>query len=108
MQAAAQLIAAGAERLFKAKVSIRLREKTYPDLASARRKLRQALGGVVEEMDSPRFLQEPFLTGKGPTWATGRWFYLTTAAATTFFPFAGIAIFHHPSVIHGQRPRHDN
>ena len=102
VQAAAQLIATGAERLFKAKVSIRLREKTYPDLVSARRKLRQALGGVVEEMDSPRFLQEPFLTGKGPDWATGRWFYLTTAAATTFFPFAGLDIVDPTGVFLGQ------
>ncbi len=102
VQAAAQLIAAGAERLFRAKVSIRLREKTYPELASARRKLRQALGGVVEEMDSPRFLQEAFLTGKGPTWATGRWFYLTTSAATTFFPFAGLDIVDPTGVFLGQ------
>jgi hypothetical protein len=102
VQAAAQLIAAGTERLFKAKISIRLREKTYPDLVGARRKLRQALGGVVEEMDSPRFLQEPFLTGRGPAWATGRWFYLTTAAATMFFPFAGLDIVDPTGVFLGQ------
>jgi hypothetical protein len=102
VQTAAQLIAAGTERLFKVKTSIRLREKTYADLLSARRKLRQALGGVIDEMDSPRYLQEPFLTDAGPSWATGRWFYLTTAAATNFFPFAGLDIIDPTGIFLGQ------
>jgi hypothetical protein len=102
VHAAAQFIAAGTERLFKAKVSVRLREKSYADLVSARRRLRQALGGVIDEIDSPRFLQEPLLTDAGPSWATGRWFFLTTAAATTFFPFAGLDIIDPTGIFLGQ------
>ena len=102
VQAAAQLVAKGVERLFKAKVTVRLREKTYPDLLAARKKLRQALGGIVDEIDSPRFVQEPLLTGSGPYWATGKWFYLTTTAATTFFPFAGLDIVDPTGVFLGQ------
>lgn len=66
VQAAAELIAAGAERLFRLRISIVLREKTHDELASARIKLKQALGGIVDEIDSPRFLQLPLLTGNGP------------------------------------------
>ncbi|MDG7006636.1 MAG: hypothetical protein JRN06_00160 [Nitrososphaerota archaeon] len=102
VQAAAQSIAAGNERLFKAKVSIRLREKSYPDLVASRKKLRQALGGIVDEMDSPRYLQEPLLTDKGPEWARGQWFFLTTAAATVFFPFSGLDIIDPKGVFFGQ------
>ena len=54
------------------------------------------------DMDSPLFLQEPILTGRGPSWATGRWFYLTTAAATTFFPFAGLDMVDPRGVFLGQ------
>jgi hypothetical protein len=102
VQAAAQSIAAGNERLFKAKISVRLREKSYSDLVAARKKLRQALGGVVEEMDSPRYLQEPLLKDKGPEWARGQWFFLTTAAATVFFPFSGLDIIDPKGVFFGQ------
>ena len=102
VQTAAQQIAAGNERLFKAKISIRLREKSYSDLQAARKRLRQVLGGVIDEMDSPRYLQEPLLTDRGPGWATGRWFFLTTAAATIFFPFSGLDIIDPEGVFFGQ------
>jgi len=102
VQAAAQSIAAGNERLFKAKISIRLREKSYSDLIAARKRLRQALGGVVDEMDSPHYLQEPLLTDRGPEWARGQWFFLTTAAATVFFPFSGLDIIDPRGVFFGQ------
>jgi hypothetical protein len=102
VQSAAKLIAAGNERLFKAKICIRLREKGYSELLAARKKLRQTLGGMIDEMDSPKYLQEPLLTDKGPSWATGRWFFLTTAAATIFFPFSGLDIIDPKGVFFGQ------
>ena len=60
---AAQLIGAGKERLFRTRIRIVLRAKNYEELVEARRKLRQLVGGMVGQIDSPAYLQEALLTG---------------------------------------------
>lgn len=99
---ASKLIARGVERLFKVRTKVVLRESSYEELVATRKKLKQVLGGVVGEIDSPEYLQEPLLTGKGPSWATGRWLYTTTSGVSLFFPFAGLDIMDPTGVLLGQ------
>lgn len=99
---AAQLIGAGKERLFRTRIRIVLRERTYDGLIEARKKLRQLVGGMVGQIDSPAYLQEPLLTGVGPRYATGRWFYVTTSAALNLFPFCGLDVVDPSGAFFGQ------
>jgi hypothetical protein len=99
---AAQLIGAGRERLFKTRIRIVLRARDREDLAEGRRKLRQLVGGMVGQIDSPRYLQEALLTGAGPKYATGRWFYITTSGALSLFPFCGLDVVDPGGVFLGQ------
>jgi hypothetical protein len=69
---AAQLIGAGKERLFRTRIRIVLRANGYEELVETRKKLRQLVGGMVGQVDSPAHLQEALLTGVGPEYATGR------------------------------------
>jgi len=50
---AAQLIGAGKERLFRTRIRIVLRVNGYKELVEARKKLRQLVGGMVGQVDSP-------------------------------------------------------
>jgi hypothetical protein len=99
---AAQLIGAGKERLFRTRIRIVLRANGYKELAEARRKLRQLVGGMVGQIDSPAHLQEPLLTGAGPKYATGRWFFITTSGALSLFPFCGLDVVDPSGVFLGQ------
>ena len=92
MGLATNRITAGFEKLFRVRMNIVLREKSFQELVEARRKLKQCLGNFVGEIDSPRWLQYALLTGRGPSWATGRFFYMTTSTAVTLFPFSGLDI----------------
>jgi hypothetical protein len=99
---AAQLIGAGKERLFRTRIRIVLRAKSFDELVEVRKKLRQLIGGMVGQIDSPRYLQEALLTGTGPKYATGRWFYITTSGALSLFPFCGLDVVDPSGVFLGQ------
>ncbi|MDA4127600.1 MAG: hypothetical protein OK452_10450 [Thaumarchaeota archaeon] len=99
---AAQLIGAGKERLFRTRIRIVLRAKTYEELVEARKKLKQLVGGMVGQIDSPAYLQGPLLTGVGPKYATGRWFFITTSGTLSLFPFCGLDVVDPSGVFLGQ------
>jgi hypothetical protein len=102
-KAASEFIAAGKERLFKLRFNVVLKAKATGELREKRRRLNQVLGGMLMcELDHPKYLQKPLLTGKGPGWATGRWFYVTGSMAVLFFPFAGLDIVDPLGVVIGQ------
>src|SRR4029077_2541982 len=54
---AAQLIGVGKERLFRTRRRIVLRAASYEGLVDARKKLKQLVGGMVGQIDSPAYLQ---------------------------------------------------
>jgi hypothetical protein len=99
---AAQLIGAGKERLFRTRIRIVLRASGYKELVEARKKLRQLVGGMVGQVDSPAHLQEALLTGAGPKYATGKWFFITTSGALSLFPFCGLDVVDPSGVFLGQ------
>jgi type IV secretion system protein VirB4 len=99
---AAQLIGAGKERLFRTRIRIVLRVNGYKELVGARKKLRQLVGGMVGQIDSPAYLQQPLLTGIGPKYATGRWFFIATSGALSLFPFCGLDVVDPSGVFFGQ------
>ena len=99
---AAQLIGAGKERLFRTRIRIVLRARGHEELVEARKKLRQLVGGMVGQIDSPAYLQEALLTGVGPKYATGRWFFITTSGALSLFPFCGLDVVDPSGVFLGQ------
>ena len=99
---AAQLIGAGKEKLFRTRIRVVLRANDYEDLVEIRKKLRQLVGGMVGQVDSPAHLQEALLTGVGPKYATGRWFFITTSGALSLFPFCGLDVVDPSGVFLGQ------
>jgi len=99
---AAQLIGMGRERLFRTRIKIVLRRTSYEGLVEARKKLKQVVGGMVGQIDSPAYLQKPLLTGVGPKYATGRWFFITTSGALSLFPFCGLDVVDPSGVFLGQ------
>ena len=99
---ASQLIGAGKERLFRTRIRVVLRARSKEELVEGRRKLRQLVGGMVAQIDSPRYLQEALLTGAGPNYTTGRWFYITTSGALSLFPFCGLDVVDPAGVFLGQ------
>jgi hypothetical protein len=99
---AAQLIGAGKERLFKTRIRIVLRATNHEGLVEARRKLKQLVGGMVGQIDSPAYLQGPLLAGIGPNYATGKWFFITTSGALSLFPFCGLDVVDPSGVFLGQ------
>jgi hypothetical protein len=107
-QQSAELIAAGKEKLVKMKVVIALRGKTRAELQEKEVRMRQALRGLVGEVDSPRWLQLSLYQDKGPEWARGRRFFLPTSSAATFFPFAGLDVVDSNGVFLGQNLQTSN
>ena len=99
---AAQLIGMGRERLFRIRIRIVLRKTSYEGLVEARKKLKQVVGGMVGQIDSPAYLQKALLTGVGPKYATGRWFFITTSGALSLFPFCGLDVVDPSGVFLGQ------
>jgi type IV secretion system protein VirB4 len=99
---AAQLIGMGKERLFRTRIRIVLRAASYEGLVEARKKLKQLVGGMVGQIDSPAYLQKALLTGVGPAYATGRWFFITTSGALSLFPFCGLDVVDPSGVFLGQ------
>ncbi len=99
---AAQLIGMGRERLFRTRIRIVLRAASYDGLVQARKKLKQVVGGMVGQVDSPAYLQKAILTGVGPKYATGRWFFITTSGALSLFPFCGLDVVDPSGVFLGQ------
>ena len=77
-------------------------KRTYGDLVESRKKLRQLVGGMVGRVDSPSYFQEPLLTGVGPKYATGRWFFVTTSGALNLFPFCGLDVVDPSGAFFGQ------
>ena len=57
---------------------------------------------MVGQVDSPAHLQEALLTGVGPKYATGRWFFITTSGALSLFPFCGLDVVDPSGVFLGQ------
>ncbi len=57
---------------------------------------------MVGQIDSPAYLQEALLTGVGPKYATGRWFFITTSGALSLFPFCGLDVVDPSGVFLGQ------
>jgi hypothetical protein len=100
---ASELIAAGRERLFRLRFDVVLRAKSIGELREKRKRMNQILSGLLMcQVDHPKYLQRPLFTGKGPGWATGRWFYATGSTAMLFFPFAGLDIVDPMGVVVGQ------
>jgi type IV secretion system protein VirB4 len=99
---AAQFIGMGRERLFRTRIRIVLRRTSYEALVEARKKLKQVVGGMVGQIDSPAYLQNALLTGVGPKYATGRWFFITTSGALSLFPFCGLDVVDPSGVFLGQ------
>jgi hypothetical protein len=99
---AAQLIGMGRERLFRTRIRIVLRRTSYEGLVEARKKLKQVVGGMVGQIDSPAYLQKALLMGVGPKYATGRWFFITTSGALGLFPFCGLDVVDPSGVFLGQ------
>jgi hypothetical protein len=99
---AAQLIGMGKERLFRTRIRVVLRAASYEGLVEARKKLKQLVGGMVGQIDSPSYLQKVLLTGVGPKYATGRWFFITTSGALSLFPFCGLDVVDPSGVFLGQ------
>lgn len=83
-------LSSSSQRLFRVRLKFVLRAPSLDLLAQRKKLLRQALGSYIEEIDSPAFLQLPMYTGKGPSWTTGRWFFVPTETLGVFFPFAGL------------------
>ena len=69
-----------------------IRARTDRELQEKRKLLHQICGGIVEEIDSPMWVQLPLYTGLGPKWATGRFFVMPTESVVVFFPFAGLDV----------------
>jgi type IV secretion system protein VirB4 len=99
---AAQLIGIGRERLFRTRIRIVLRAASYEGLVEGRKKLKQLVGSMVGQIDSPAYLQKALLTGVGPRYATGRWFFITTSGALGLFPFCGLDVVDPSGVFLGQ------
>ncbi|HUH99844.1 MAG TPA: hypothetical protein VLY65_02265, partial [Nitrososphaerales archaeon] len=99
---AAQLIGVGKERLFRTRIRVVLRAASYEALVDHRKKLKQLVGGMVGQIDSPAYLQKALLTGVGPRYATGRWFFITTSGALGLFPFYGLDVVDPSGVFLGQ------
>jgi hypothetical protein len=100
---ASELIAAGVERLFRLRFNVVLRAKAFDELREKRKRMNQVLTGLLMcQVDHPKYMQRPLFTGKGPGWATGRWFYLSGSTAASFFPFAGLDIVDPMGVVVGQ------
>jgi energy-coupling factor transporter ATP-binding protein EcfA2 len=90
---ASRLIAEGRDRLFALRLNVVIRDKSVDGLREKRGKLKQILVGQLGcEIDNPRYMSLPLYTGKGPSYATGRWFYATSSTLMNFFPFAGLDI----------------
>ena len=103
---ASELIAAGVERLFRLRFNVVLRAKAFDELREKRKRMNQVLTGLLMcQVDHPKYMQRPLFTGKGPGWATGRWFYLSGSTAASFFPFAGLDIVDPMGVVVGQNGR---
>ncbi|MDG6907179.1 MAG: hypothetical protein JRN20_15500 [Nitrososphaerota archaeon] len=85
-------IAASNQRLFKLRMNIVIRARTDRELQEKRKLLHQICGGIVEEIDSPMWVQLPLYTGVGPKWATGRFFVMPTESVVVFFPVAGLDV----------------
>jgi energy-coupling factor transporter ATP-binding protein EcfA2 len=101
-QQSAELVAAGKEKLVKMKIVIVLRGKSKTDVQEKEARLKQTLRGMVEEVDSPRWLQLSLYRDTGPGWANGRHFFLPSSSAAIFFPFAGLDIVDRDGVFIGQ------
>lgn len=78
------------ERLFKVRMNAVLRAPNYESLKKKTKLLLQVLGGIVEEVSSPMWLQLPLYSGEGPKWTTGRFFFVPTSSLISFFPFSGL------------------
>jgi hypothetical protein len=83
-------LSSSSQKLFRVRLKFVLRAPSLDLLAQKKKLLRQALGSYIEEIDSPTFLQLPLYTGRGPSWTTGRWFFVPTETLGVFFPFAGL------------------
>ena len=83
-------LSSSSQRLFRVRTKFVLRAPSLELLVQKKRLLGQALSSFIEETDSPAFAQLPLYTGNGPSWATGRWFYVPTETLGVFFPFAGL------------------
>jgi energy-coupling factor transporter ATP-binding protein EcfA2 len=90
LQRIANELSSSSQRLFRLRLKFVLRAPSLDLLAQKKKLLRQALGSYIEEIDSPAFLQLPMYTGRGPSWTTGRWFFVPTETLGVFFPFAGL------------------
>jgi len=60
---------------------------------------------MVGQIDSPAYLQKALLTGVGPKYATGRWFFITTSGALSLFPFCGLDVVDPSVKFLGQNPQ---
>jgi hypothetical protein len=91
-KAVRDVISSGIERLFRARMNVVLRAADFEELKKKRKALWHIMGGIVEDMSSPKWLQLPLYTGIGPRWSAGRWFFVPTSTALAFFPFSGLDI----------------
>src|SRR5437879_10932907 len=98
----------GKEMNFRTRIRIVLRAGSYEGLVGARKKLKQLVGGMVGQVDSPAYLQKALLTGVGPRYATGRWFFITTSGALSLFPFCGLDVVDPSGVFLGQNLQSGN
>ncbi len=87
-KSAATLIAQNAAKIFATRVVVTLRAKDWNEMKSLHSQLKQNAG--LFEIDAPRYIQESLYSGTGPSWALGRSFYMTSEAASAFFPFHGL------------------
>ena len=102
-KAATELIAAGRERLFRLRFNVTLRGKSVEEVREMRMRMNQVLTGLLMcRVDHPKYLQKPLFSASGPSWATGRWFYVTGSTAMSFFPFAGLDVVDPMGVVIGQ------
>ena len=83
-------LSSSSQKLFRVRVKFVLRAPSLDLLRQKKKLLRQALSSFVEEIDSPAFVELPLYTGRGPSWTTGRWFFVPTETLGVFFPFAGL------------------
>jgi type IV secretory pathway VirB4 component len=79
-------IASGAEKLFEMRLTLTVVGKSYEEL----RERSLALARSLDYVDAPSRVQRIIYELGRPSWAAGRWIYITSSGLSAFFPFAGM------------------
>jgi DNA helicase HerA-like ATPase len=79
-------IASGLEKLFKIRLVITVKGANMKELHDKSIELLKAM----DFLEGPNYVQDALYYLKPPSWAQGRWLYVTSSGIAPFFPFAGM------------------